>query len=117
GSGIRTDIPSVVKRVLHRESECRIACGDTVEVVRVALRLHESLAPTVRTPFEIGITRRLSVIVPDQSLRGERGQMDTEVAEVHLCFGITCGPGAIVLRSHPVATPAFVAHVRGRERN
>ena len=75
---------------------------DTVEVARVALRLHQPLPAAGRAAFEVGILGRRAVVGPDQRLRRHRRQVDRAVAEIDLRLPIVVGErrprlGAVVM--------------------
>jgi hypothetical protein len=108
GSRVGEGIPAMIEGVLDGEVECRIACGDAIEVVRVSLCLHERFTPAIGASREVGVAGRLAVEACDQRFRGKRGQVHPSVGEVDFRLGVLRSPGA----THP-----FVAHVRGSERD
>jgi len=55
---------------------------DTVEVVGIALRLHESLSPTGGASLEVGERRGAAIERPDNGLRDVRSEMHRAMTEV-----------------------------------
>ena len=107
GAGIRARVPGVVKCILDLEIERRRAGGDAVEILGMALRLHESLAPAVGAADEIGATRPLAVEGRHDRLGDDRRRMHAAMGEVDPQLRV----GAEIRRG------AFVTHIGRRDRH
>ena len=105
GTGIRDGVPAMEEGVLDAEVQGRCARSNAVEISGVALGLHQRFAAPIGTATEVGIARRPTVVLGDQRLGDECGDVDAAVAEVHSGLRIMDGPAAI--------HTAFVTHVRG----